>query len=200
MQENNEDSGGCCCRPLIEETEEIQKLKPILISGIIIYTIALFLDIFYIGSANLFSYILIITFLCLMTFNRYYMVFPIYAIFSILLLFQVIIPGFGVPLQSKFEGDRAVGIFVIYLFMFIFFFVYFYFGFKAYKEMKYVFLEKLRNAPQLGNQYQANFIQNNNTNYNNYNNENNYGNNNNNSSSSKGFKAFSGKGYAVGGS
>ena len=59
MQENNEDSGGCCCRPLIEETEEIQKLKPILIAGIIIYTIALFLDIFYIGSANLFSYILI---------------------------------------------------------------------------------------------------------------------------------------------
>ena len=67
--------------------------------------------------------------------------------------------------------------------------------------MKYVFLEKMRNAPQLGNQYQANFIQGNNTNYNNYNNENNYeNNNNNNSSSSKGFKAFSGKGYAVGGS
>ena len=66
--------------------------------------------------------------------------------------------------------------------------------------MKYVFLEKMRNAPQMGNQYAANFIQSNN----NYNNENNYGSNNynynNNPPSSQGFKAFSGKGYTVGGS
>ena len=200
MQENNEDSGGCCCRPLIEETDSIKKLKPILIAGIIIYTIVLFLDIFYIRGANLFSYVIIILFLCFMVFNRCYMVFPFYVIFSIILLFQVVIPGFGVPLQSKFEGDRAVGAFVIYLFLFIFFFVYFYFGFKAYKEMNYVFLEKMRNAPQMGNQYAANFIQSNN----NYNNENNYGSNNynynNNPPSSQGFKAFSGKGYTVGGS
>ena len=65
MQENNEDSGGCCCRPLIEETDSIKKLKPILIAGIIIYTIVLFLDIFYIRGANLFSYVIIILFLCL---------------------------------------------------------------------------------------------------------------------------------------
>ena len=209
--ENNEDNGCCCCcnRPLIEETEEIKKLKPFLIAGIIVYTIVLFLDLFYIGGSNLFSYALVILFLCLMTFNRCYFAFIFYTIYSILLLFQTIIPGFGVSLQSLFPTDKSIGVFVIYLFMFIFYFVFFYFAFKAYKEMKYVFLNNMSNRPQLSNGFSADFApSDNNNNYgnsvydygNNGNNGNNYNYNNNSAPSSGGFKAFSGKGYTVGGS
>ena len=199
MEDNNEETGCCCCRPLMEETESIKKFKPILIGGIVVYTIVLFLDLFYLNGFNLFSYALIITFLCLMTFNRCHIAFTYYTIFSILLLFQNIIPGFGVPAQSNFPTSKSIGAFVIYLFMFIFYFVFFYFAFQAYKEMKYVFINNLSNRPQLGNQFSADFIQG--SNNNNYGNSgSSYNTNNNNSSSSGGFKAFSGRGYAVGGS
>ena len=196
--DNNQETGCCCCRPLMEETNEIKKYKPFLIAGIIVYSIVLILDLFYIGGFNLFSYVIIITFLYLMTFNRCFLAFHFYTIYSIILLFQIIIPGFGVPLQSKFPSDYSIGVFVIYSFMFIFYFVFFYFAFQAYKEMKYVFQNNMNNRPQLSNTYAANFIPSNN----------NYGNNygsggnsyNNNAPSSGGFKAFSGKGYTVGGS
>ena len=203
MEDNNQETGFCCCPIMMEETQEIKRFKPILIAGILIYIIVMFLDLFYLNNVNLFSYGLIITFLCLMTFNRCYIAFTYYAIFSIILLFQMIIPGFGIPLQSKFPTSKSIGSFIIYLFMFIFYFIYFYFGFQAYKEMKYVFTNNMSNRPQLGNQFSADFVQSNNNNYNNYgyqNNGNNYNSSSNNSSSSGGFKAFSGKGYQVGGS
>ena len=200
MEDNNEETGCCCCKPLMEETEEIKKFKPILVGGIVVYTIVLFLDLFYLNGFNLFSYALIITFLCLMVFNRCYMAFTYYTIFSVIMLFQNIIPGFGVPLQANFPTNKSIGAFVIYLFMFIFYFIFFYFAFKAYKEMKYVFINKMSNMPQLANQFGGDFVQGSN-NYNYGNSGSNYNSNyNNNSSSSGGFKAFSGRGYAVGGS
>ena len=198
--DNNNAETGCCCCPIItEETEEIKKYKPFLIGGIIIYIIMLFLDLFYLSGVSLFSYGMIIFFLCLMVVNRCYMIFIYYTFFSLIMLFQTIIPGFGVPLQSGFPNDKSIGAFVIYLFMFIFYFAFFYFAFKAYKEMKYTHLNSMRNRPQLSNGLQTDFMQNN---YYGNNYGGNYGNsgNNNPPPSSGGFKAFSGKGYAVGGS
>ena len=201
MEDNNQEMGCCCCPPIIPETDEIKKFKPILIGGIIVYTIVLFLDLFYLKGFNLLSYGLLITFLCLMVFNRCHMAFTYYTIFSIILLFQIIIPGFGVPLQSNFPTDKSIGSFIIYLFMFIFYFVYFYFAFKAYKEMKYVFMNNVNNMinnAQLGNQFSADYGQSNN-NYAYQNSGNDY-NSNNNAPSSGGFRAFQGRGYQVGGS
>ena len=62
--------------------------------------------------------------------------------------------------------------------------------------MKYVFLNNMANGPQLS----SNLVQGNESSNYYYNNNNISNNNNTPSSSSKGFKAFSGKGYAVGGS
>ena len=88
--------------------------------------------------------------------------------------------------------------------MIIFYFVHFYLTFKAYKEMKYVFVNN-NASPQLSSGFTSNFYQNNNYNNNtndyNLNNYNSYNyNKNNNNNTSGGFKAFSGKGYTVGGS
>ena len=150
---NNQEAGGCCCQPLMAENETMKKMKPILIAGIIIYGIVGCLDTFYLRNYNLLSYALIVLFLCLMIFNRCFMAFQYYTIFSIILLFQVIIPKFGVPLQTNFKSDNAIGAFIIYLFTFIFFFFYFYFGFQAYKEMKYVFTNNMSNGPQLSTDF-----------------------------------------------
>ena len=194
----DEGMGCSCCRPMLEESDELKKYKPILIAGIIIYSVVCLLDTFYLRGWNLFEYITLIVFLCLMVFNRCYITFQFYTLFSVIILFQVIIPGIGIPLQSKFESGNAWGSFVIYLITFIFYFFYFYYAFKAYKEMKYIFTNNMGIRPQLSNDY----VQSNNESYgygysgNNYNN--NY-NSNNNTSSSGGFKAFSGKGYTVGG-
>ena len=196
MDENNQEDSGCCCQSLIPENENIKKMKPILIVGILFYVILAFLDTFYLRNLSFFSYIGIVVFLCLMVFNGCYFFFSIYFIFSTLLLLTNIIPTFGVPLQTKFKSKNAIGAFIIHFIAFIFYFVYFYFGFKTYKEMKYIFLNNVVNSPQLSQDLVPQ-----DGGYNNYSNSNNYNRNNNQSNSSpKGFKAFSGKGYTVGGS
>ena len=196
MDGNNDDQdSGCCCQPLINESDNIKKMKPILIVGIIFYVIVGCLDTFYLKNYFIFSYIAIVVFLCLMVFNSCFIFFQLYMVFSVILLFQNIISTFGVPLQTGFQSQNAIGAFIIHIITFIFYFVYFYFCFKTYKEMKYIFLNNIGNSPQLS----SNLVQSNqSSNY--YNNNNNFSNNNNTPSSSKGFKAFSGKGYAVGGS
>ena len=197
MDGNNQEDSGCCCQPLIPESENIKKMKPILIVGILFYVILACLDTFYLRNLSFFSYIFIVVFLSLMVFNGCFFFFSIYFIFSTLLLFTNIIPTFGIPLQTGFKSDRAIGAFIIHFIAFIFYFVYFYFGFKTYKEMKYIFQNTIANSPQLSQDLVGQ-----DRGYNNYSNSNNYNSNNNNqsSSSSKGFKAFSGKGYTVGGS
>ena len=199
MDGNNEQNSVCCCQPLIRENDNIKKMKPILIVGIVIYVIVGCLDTFYLKNIFFLSYIAIVVFLCLMVFNGCFILFQVYTVFSIILLFQNIISTFGVPLQTKFKSPNAIGAFIIHIITFIFYFVYFYFCFKTYKEMKYVFLNNMANGPQLS----SNLVQGNESSnyyYNNNNNNNISNNNNTPSSSSKGFKAFSGKGYAVGGS
>ena len=198
-QGGDEGMGCCCCRPMMEENDELKKYKPILIAGIIIYSVVCLLDSFYLSNWNLFSYVLLIVCLCLMIFNRCYIAFQFYTLLSVIMLFQVIIPNIGIPLQSKFKSENAWGSFVIYLITFIFYFFYFYYAFKAYKEMKYIFTSNMGNRPQLSNDY----VQSNNDSYGygyGYSGNNNNYNSNNNTSSTGGFKAFSGKGYTVGGS
>ena len=193
MDGNNQPDSGCCCQSLIRESDNIKKMKPILIAGIIFYIILAFLDTFYLKNLSFFSYIAIVVFLCLMVFNGCFFFFSIYFIFSTLLLVTNIIPTFGVPLQTGFKSNNAIGAFIIHFIAFVFYFVYFYFGFKTYKEMKYIFQTIVGNSPQLS----SHLVGEDRASYNNYN-----GNNTNQStpSTSKGFKAFSGKGYAVGGS
>ena len=197
MDGNNQPDSGCCCQSLIRESDNIKKMKPILIAGIIFYIILAFLDTFYLKNLSFFSYIAIVVFLCLMVFNGCYFFFSMYFIFSTLLLVTNIIPTFGVPLQTGFKSNNAIGAFIIHFIAFVFYFVYFYFGFKTYKEMKYIFQNNYNNSPQLSQDLVGQ-----DRGYNNYSNSNNYNSNNNNQSpsSSKGFKAFSGKGYTVGGS
>ena len=193
MDGNNQPDSGCCCQSLIRESDNIKKMKPILIAGIIFYIILAFLDTFYLKNLSFFSYIAIVVFLCLMVFNGCYFFFSMYFIFSTLLLLTNIIPTFGVPLQTGFKSNNAIGAFIIHFIAFVFYFVYFYFGFKTYKEMKYIFQTIVGNSPQLS----SHLVGEDRAAYNNYN-----GNNTNQStpSTSKGFKAFSGKGYTVGGS
>ena len=193
MDGNNQQDSGCCCQSLIRESDNIKKMKPILIAGIIFYIILAFLDTFYLKNLSFFSYIAIVVFLCLMVFNGCYFFFSMYFIFSTLLLVTNIIPTFGVPLQTGFKSNNAIGAFIIHFIAFVFYFVYFYFGFKTYKEMKYIFQTIVGNSPQLS----SHLVGEDRASYNNYN-----GNNTNQStpSTSKGFKAFSGKGYTVGGS
>ena len=202
MDRNNqqERDSGCCCQSIIPENENIKKMKPILIVGIVFYIILTLLDTFYLRSIFFFSYTSLVIFLCLMVFNGFYYFFSWYVAFSTLLLFVSIIPTFLVPVQTKFKSYNAIGAFIIHFIAFVFYFVYFYFGFKAYKEMKYIFQNTYMNGSQLN----AGLVGDD-RNYNSYSNSNNYNNynrNNTNSSSSnsRGFKAFSGKGYTVGGS
>ena len=74
----------------------------------------------------------------------------------------------------------------------------FYIGFNAYKEIFYLFRNRIQGNPNLIPSYMAGNGQYNN----NYNGNSgyNYNANNNNNNQSKGFKAFSGKGYVVGSS
>ena len=149
MDGNNQPDSGCCCQSLIRENDNIKKNKPILIAGIIFYIILAFLDTFYLKNLSFFSYIAIVVFLCLMVFNGCYFFFSMYFIFSTLLLVTNIIPTFGVPLQTGFKSNNAIGAFIIHFIAFVFYFVYFYFGFKTYKEMKYIFQTIVGNSPQL---------------------------------------------------
>ena len=206
---NNEENFACCCKPITEESEELKKIKPILIGGLFIYLGLLFLDIFYIKNGLLFNYLFLILCIYFLTFNRCFMIFPIYTLFSIYLVLGNSLPIFGLIIQNKFDYPSktdAIIIFLIEAFIMVFSCFIFYMGFNAYKEIRYLFEMRVANNPSLipsymatnANQSNNNYYASNNNNYNN-NNNNNY-NSNNNNKQNKGFKAFSGKGYAVGGS
>ena len=206
MDENSQgqSDGGCCCSPLMDETENIKKYKPISIIGIVVYSAMLIIDSFVFQSYYLFEYIFIIICLCLITFNRCFLLFQFYVIFSTILLFLNFIPRVGIAIQCLFDNSNLIAPFIVHFLMIIFYFVHFYLTFKAYKEMKYVFVNN-NASPQLSSGFTSNFYQNNNYNNNtndyNSNNYNSYNyNKNNNNNTSGGFKAFSGKGYTVGGS
>ena len=212
--QNNQEDIGCCCQPLTDESEELKKMKPILIGGIIIYAVLLFVDIIYLNDNNLLTYFILIIFLSFFTFNRCFLLFQWFTIISIFLIFETSIPGMGIIIQTRFNSPallEAIILFIIYLFIIVATCFIFYIGFNAYKEMRYLFEQRISGNPHLipsymasnyqgesGNNYVVSNNYGSNSNYNS-NSNNNY-NNNQNKDSKKGFKAFSGKGYTVGGS
>ena len=196
MEENDNSQRqgtGCCYAPLMEETENIKKYRPILIVGIVVYVAMFIIDMAFFGTYFIFEYIFIITCLCFMVFNRCFYMFQFYVIFSIILLCLNFIPRVGIAIQTFFDSRSVIAPFIVHLLMVIFYHFHFYLAFKAYKEMKYVFASKNDTSPQLSSGFKTDFYQTNNDNT-----RNNY--NYNNNSSPGGFKAFSGKGYTVGGS
>ena len=216
---NNQEESGCCCQPLTDENDELKKIKPILIGGIIIYTVLLFLDIFYLYDNNLITYLILILSLSFFTFNRCYILFQWFTIIAIFLIFETAIPGMGIRIQTGFKSPsllEAVINFVIYFFILASTCFIFFFGFVAYKEMKYLFETRIAGNPSLIPSYMAANYQGGNgnnygNNYNYYSGGNNRRNNNNDDDSednnkrkkskpNKGFTPFSGKGYTVGGS
>ena len=204
MDEPNDGQESCCCMPMTEESQELKRLKPMLIGGIVIYVILIFVDSFYTKDYQLFDYLFLIIFLCLLTFNRCHFIFQIYTLYSLFIVFGTAVHGCGLIIQNKFKKPSLVdGIikFFIYLFMIVFSFFIFYIGFSAYKEIRSLYEARMQNNPQLIPGYMApGSNQSTNNGGNNYYNSNNDNNNSNNNSKSKGFKAFSGKGYTVGGS
>jgi hypothetical protein len=58
--ENNQENTCLCCRPFMPETPYFKKMKPILIAGILVYTIVGLLDAFYLKHYNLMDFLLII--------------------------------------------------------------------------------------------------------------------------------------------
>ena len=201
MDQNNQDNYGCCCPAFVEENDYLKKMKPILVGGLIIYCILLILDMYFVGGTLAFDYLILMICLSFMIFNRCYIAFHYYTFISVLVVFSYCIPVVGVIIQNKFGLPNSVLIFCFYLFIIIFSVVFFYICFLAYKEMKYLFVNRTGSSPQLAG-FTAPYTQgdrnygNNNYNYN-YNSNNS---NNSNQNNNKGFKAFSGKGYAVGGS
>ena len=196
MDQSPQDNGGCCCPPFVEENDSLKKMKPVLIGGLVIYSILLILDLFYMGGRLLFEYLLIIVCLSFMIFNRCYLAFHYYTFLSIIIVFSYCLPLCGVIIQNIFDIKGGIILFCINVFILIFSLAFFYFGFQAYKEMKYLFVNRSGSSPQLAG-FTSEYPQSD-SNYG----SNNYSSNNNNSNQnkSKGFKAFSGKGYTVGGS
>ena len=206
MNEPSERQDNFCCQAMTEESEELKKLKPMLTGGIIIYAVLIFVDLFYLKDYILFDYLFLLLFLCFLTYNRCYLIFQIYTLFSLFLVFGTAVPGFGKIIQNKFGKQSLVDAiikFCIYIFIIIFSCFIFYIGFNAYKEIRSLFEARIQNNPQLipsymaANSYQSTVNRGNNYNSNNRNSDNN---NNSNNNKNKGFKAFSGKGYTVGGS
>ena len=195
MDQNPQENDGCCCGPFVEENDALKKMKPVLVGGLVIYIILLILDLFFNGSRLAIDYLLIIVCLSLMIFNRCYLGFYYYTFLSIIIVFSNCLPICGIVIQNIFDLDRAVVIFAINLFIIIFSIAFFYFGFQAYKEMKYLFMNRTGMSPQLAG-FTSGYPQSDS----NYGSNSSNSNNNSSQNKSKGFKAFSGKGYTVGGS
>ena len=188
----NNDETGCCCGVMVEESDTLKKMKPILIGGVVIFGILTIVD-FCTDQLLFFYYLILGIILLIMTINRCYLVFFYFTFILIVYLFPSLLSQVGIYIQNKFEKD--IFKFVIYLISFVLTIVIFYFFFQAYKEMKYLFMNKIQNSPALVGYGNGIFGGGNNTqNYNNSNNSNT------NDNKSSGFKAFSGKGYRVGGS
>ena len=182
------ENGLSCCNSMVDEDENLKKLKPVLIGGVIIYGILLLVDAFFLYSYFYFYYLILGILILLMALNRCYYAFWYYTLFLIVYIFPSLLSQIGIFIQCFFRNDDIM-IFFIYLFAFIFTIIMFYFAFNAYKEMKLLYIIKRHNGPRLsGGLFEENSQPNNNSNRNNNNNKN------------KGYKAFSGKGYKVGGS
>ena len=124
MDENSQgqSDGGCCCSPLMDETENIKKYKPISIIGIVVYSAMLIIDSFVFQTYYLFEYIFIIICLCLITFNRCFLLFQFYVIFSTILLFLNFIPRVGIAIQCLFDNSNLIAPFIVHFFLgFLFF-------------------------------------------------------------------------------
>ena len=183
MEDN--DNVESCCVPFVEENSTLKKLKPVLIGGIIFYSIILILDIILLMNKIFFDYCLLILCLSLMIFNRCYIAFYYYTLLSIIIIFSNIIPSIGIIIQTHFKNKGDIIRFIIFFFILAFSIVFFYFGFLAYKEMKYLFMNRIvNNQPYVG------II--------NDDEENNKNKNSNNDKNKE--KYFTGKGYVVGGS
>ena len=110
-QNHYEDIGRCC--------PPITKLKPLLIGGIIIYAVLLFLDIYYFGFSNLFTFSFLIIILSFFTFNRCFLRFQWFTIISIFLIVDTVIPLMGIIIQTGFKNQdliEEIKFFVVYLF------------------------------------------------------------------------------------
>ena len=195
MDQNPQDNDGCCCAPFVEENDALKKMKPVLIGGLVIYCILIILELFFSSGRLTINYLLVILFLSLMIFNRCYLAFHFYTLLSIIIVFSYCLPICGLIIQNEFEIPGAIPAFCINLFILIFSVVFFYFGFQAYKEMKYLFMNRSGSSPQLAG-FTSGYAQSDT----NYGSNSSNSNNNSNQNKNKGFKAFSGKGYTVGGS
>ena len=195
MDQNPQDNDGCCCAPFVEENDALKKMKPVLIGGLVIYCILIILELFFSSGRLTINYLFVILCLSLMIFNRCYLAFHFYTILSIIIVFSYCLPICGLIIQNEFEIPGAIPAFCINLFILIFSVVFFYFGFQAYKEMKYLFMNRAGMSPQLAG-FTSGYAQSDT----NYSSNSSNSNNNSNQNKNKGFKAFSGKGYTVGGS
>ena len=192
---DDDESGLSCCSPIIEENGNLKKLKPILIIGVIIFGVLLIVDVLIDRHFYLYYFVLGIT-LLLMVVNRCYFAFWYYTLFLVVYIFSSLLSKIGIYIQRRFD-NLPIKNFCVYLFAFIFVHIMFYFAFRAYKEMKYLYLMKLNTSQQLDKGILDGTLEANNDYNTNYNSKSNNNANNNNKS---GFKAFSGKGYIVGGS
>ena len=205
----NEQGGCCCCPPMTEESDILKKLKPILTVGIVVYCALFVLDLSLLYDGNFFFYLFFIFAVCFLIYNRCFIIFQFYTLGCIFLIFGTALPRAGIIIQNNdLKNSLDIIRFSIYIFIIIFSIIFYYFSFEAYKEIRYLYLNRSASNPQL-NPYMITgpSLSNNNYNNNNYNNSNNDyrrnnndNNNSNNNSQTKGFKAFSGKGYKVGGS
>ena len=195
MDQNPQDNDGCCCAPFVEENDALKKMKPVLIGGLVIYCILIILELFFSSGRLTINYLFVILCLSLMIFNRCYLAFHFYTLLSIIIVFSYCLPICGLIIQNEFVIPGAIPAFCINLFILIFSVVFFYFGFQAYKEMKYLFMNRAGMSPQLAG-FTSEYAQSDT----NYGSNTSNSNNNSNQNKNKGFKAFSGRGYTVGGS
>ena len=204
-QQNNNNQQAFCCPPMTEESELLKKLKPFLITGIIFYSVLIFLDLFYLNNYNLFLYMVLTLCLTFLAFNRCFLIFQFYTLATIFLIFGTALPCLGIIIQCKFEKDDTtedIIKFLIYLIIMVFSCILYYFCFEGYKEMRYLFQNMMANNPMAIPGYMSGLIVNTNQQNNNYygnNDGNNYNNYNNNNNNNQGYQAFSGTGYRVGG-
>jgi len=195
MSNENSNIFDCFGNPPFEDSQRLKKLKPLLFAGMIVYLVLLILEIFFFDGTSSTNYIFILCFLSLFIFLKYHQLFGFYVFISIYQCFSVILPRFGLIIQTGFEiildHRHPIIEFILNFFILCFSVIYFLITFDAFKEIKA--LGNAGNYPYLSNLSNEN---NNNDNINNlYPNETKEGK----EKKNKGFKAFSGKGHVVGG-
>jgi len=175
--QNSQDEICCGCKPMIEDTDQLRSMRPILNGGIIFYIILLLLDLFYLRDIEFLNYIIMIISLCIFNVNRCFIIFPIYTIASIFLVFMTAFPKIGIIIQNKFkynqkEFTNCIIKFCIYVSIIIFSCIIFNSGFKAYKEIRYIFNKNITENRQNVPSYIASYNTSNNNDDNNNSNNN----------------------------